>query len=201
MSQGTLEKVKTSRVAEVCQHFNLREEARPLLKDKQTPREFLDALLAAKQYRAAIDFLAHALPAREAIWWGCLCVGHVLPDLPPPEEAARNAAVEWVVDPTEDNRRAAQAPGDAAGLGTPAGGLARAAFWSGGSLTPPNLPAVAPDPFMPAKAVAGAVLLASTKVKGGKIPDIQRVFVEIGLGVAEGKTVWPEIKKKAPANA
>jgi hypothetical protein len=23
-----------------------------------------------------IDFIAHALPAREAVWWGCLCLQH-----------------------------------------------------------------------------------------------------------------------------
>jgi hypothetical protein len=200
MSPQTLVKVKAAAAAEVCRQFDLRAEARPLLKDKQTPREFLDALLAAQQYRTAIEFLAHALPAREAVWWGCLCVWHVTPGLPPPEEAACKAAAQWVFEPTEDNRRAAQAPGEAAGLGTPAGALATAAFWSGGSLTPPELPPVAPQPFMSARAVAGAVRLAATKAKPGKMREAERVFGEIGLGVAEGKTVWPEIKK-APAKA
>jgi hypothetical protein len=197
MSQGPLTKVKAAKAAEICQHFDLKEEARPLLCDSLTPREFLDALLANRQYQAAIPFVAHALPQREAVWWGCLCLRHVSKvPLPPAEEAACKAAVQWVLEPTEENRRAAKAPGQAAGMGTPAGTLALAACWTGGSLSPPNLPTVPPSPFMTAKGVAGAVLLAGTKADPPTIPDTQRLFVELGIDVAAGRATWPEIPKR-----
>jgi hypothetical protein len=200
MNQATWTKVKAAKAAEVCRHFDLKEEARPLLRDGQSPCELVESLLAHQQYAAAIDFLAHALPPREAVWWGCLCLRHAAAQkLPPAEEAACKAAVEWVMEPTDGNRKAAQVSGEKAGLGTPAGGLALAATWTGGSLAPPNAPAVPPGRFMPAKAVAGAVLLTAVKGDPVKITDTQRLFVELGMGVAEGRFVWPDVKKKAGA--
>src|SRR5262249_2510386 len=159
----------------------------PLLRDGLSPRAFIELLLARKKYAAAISFVAHALPPREAVWWGCLCLRHTGgPRLAPPEEAACKAAAKWVLEPTEDNRNAAQAPAEKAGMGTAAGGLAMAATWTGGSLAPPNAPAVPPGPFLPAQAVAGAVLLAAAKTEPVKIADTQRLFIELGVGVAEG---------------
>jgi hypothetical protein len=201
MKQGPLTKVKAATAAEVCRHFDLKAEARPLLKDGLSPREFVEVLLAEGHFAAAIDFLAHALPPREAIWWGCLCLRHAYGrELAPAEEAACKAAVTWVGDPTEDNRKAAQSPGEEAGLGTAAGTLAVAAAWTGGSLAPPSAPAVPPGPFLPAKAVAGAVLLASVKADPVKIADTQRRFAELAIGVAEGRFVCPDIKKKTPGS-
>jgi hypothetical protein len=195
MDQIRWTKVKAARAAEVCPHFNLKEEARPLLRDELSPSAFVAALVAAKQYAAAVDFLAHALPAREAVWWGCICLRHASPELPPPEQAACKAAVDWVLAPTDETRQAAQQPGEKAGLATPAGGLALAATWTGGSLAPPKCPAVPPGPFVPAKAVAGAIKLAAAKGDPTKMADAQRLFVELGVGVAEGRFVWPEVQK------
>jgi hypothetical protein len=202
MSREPLTKVKAARAAEICQHFELKEEARPLLAPDATPREFLDALLAGRQFQAAIAFVAHALPQREAVWWGCLCLRHACPaPLPPKEEEACKAAVQWVLEPTEENRRRARGPGEAAGVGTPAGALALAASWTGGSLSPPNLPPVPPSPYMTAKGVVGAVLLAATKGDPAKIVDTQRLFVELGIDLASGRVQWPEIKKRTPGKA
>lgn len=202
MQAPALAKITAATAADVCKNFELKEEARPLLTPSQTPREFLEVLLANKKNAAAIDFLAHALPAREAIWWGSLCLQHVSGSkLPPVEAAAEKAAVRWVLDPTEENRRAAQAPGEAARVGTSAGCLAMAATWTGGSLAPPvpsphakapPIPPVPPGPFLPAEAVAGAVMLAAVKAEPTKVIETQRLFVELGVGVAEGRFVWPE---------
>ncbi len=206
MAQAPLAKVKATTAVEVCKNFDLKEEARPLLRERQSPREFLEALLVNKKYAPAVDFLAHALPPREAIWWGCLCVQKVSGSkLTPTEAAACKAAVAWVLDPTEENRQAAKAPAEAAKLSTPAGGLAMAATWTGGSLAPPVTnpnpkvpppPPVPPGPFVPAKVVAGAILLASVKGDPARIADTQRSFVELGVGVAEGRFVWPDVPKR-----
>jgi hypothetical protein len=67
-------------------------------------------------------------PAREAIWWGCMCLQHACGDsLSLTEKAACRAAVQWVLQPTEENRAAAKAPADKAGPTNPAGALAAAA--------------------------------------------------------------------------
>lgn len=199
ISQAML-KIKAATADEVCAHFELKPEAKALLRHGSGPAEFADALMANKQYIAAIDFLAHALPPREAVWWGCLCVQHALGgNFSQQEKAACAAAVAWVLWPVEENRAAAKAPAEAAGPASAAGNLAMAANQTGGSMAPPKAPAMPPGPYAPAKAVAGAVKLASTKCDPAKIADTQRLFVELGLGVAEGRFVWPEVITKASA--
>jgi hypothetical protein len=203
MTQPALTKVKATAATEVCRNFDLKEEAKPLLRDGQSPREFLEALLAEKKHVPAIDFLAHALPPREAIWWGCLCLEQGIGSrLPPLHTEAFKAAAQWVLDPSEENRRAAQMRGQAVGAGAPAGLLAMATGWTGGSLAPPMPPnpkvppppPVTPGPFLPAKAVAGAILLAVSKGEPSRVVQTQRSVVELGIGVAEGRFVWPESK-------
>lgn len=196
-----LRKVRATTAAQVCEHFDLDPEAKPLLSPKTSPRELLDALVEQKQFRTAIRFLAHALPHREAVWWGSLCVKHASGDaaLPAAEASALKAAVSWVLDPSDANRNAARAPAEAAGIETPAGGLATAVTFTGGTLAPPmpKVPPVVPGPYLPAKGVAGAVLLASVKGAGAGIEETQRLFVELGTGVAEGRVTWPDVKPKA----
>ena len=72
MSNGWA-KVTAKTAAEVCKHFPLGEEAKKLLRDGQTPAQFLDVLIEKQQFPDAVRFLAHALPKREAVWWACLC--------------------------------------------------------------------------------------------------------------------------------
>jgi hypothetical protein len=197
MNQRVMNKVKAAKAAEICKRFDLRDEAQSLLRDGLSPREFVDALLVHKQYQTAIQFMAHALPPREAIWWGCLCLEHInRTQWTEAEKAAGKAVVQWVLDPSEENRQAAKAPGESAGIGTPAGSLALATSWTGGSMTAANLPPVPPGPYLPAKGVAAAASLAAVKGDPIKIADTQRLFVELGIGVAEGRVVWPDIKIK-----
>jgi hypothetical protein len=68
--------------------------------------------------------------------------------------------------------------------------LAQAANWTGGSLGPPNAAPMPPGLFMPALAVATAVKFAAIKVEPVRIPDTQRLFVELGMAVAEGRYLW-----------
>src|SRR5260370_28441835 len=104
-------KIKVSTAAEICARFELEEEVQPLLRDGIVPREFVDALMADRQYLAGIDFMAHGLPPREAIWWGCLCLQHASGDkLSELDKAACRAAVRWVVEPVEENRLGAKEP-------------------------------------------------------------------------------------------
>jgi hypothetical protein len=173
--------------AEVAKTLPLSDPAKQLLAPGQTPRQFFDALLAAALAEDAIRFLAAALPKREAVWWGCLCVRDALPKpLPEPAAKALAAAEKWARDPSEANRRAAEAAAEVAGYGTPAGCLAAAAFWSGGSLAPPNLPPVPPRDDLTGQAVAGAVLLAAVTDPAQADPTRQR-FLALGQDVVAGK--------------
>ena len=183
MSIATTPKIKASTAAEICVHFNLPKEARGLLKDGMAPREFADALLANKQYVTAIDFLSHALPPREGIWWGCLCLQSAAGnELEPSDKEAATAAVRWVLKPTEPHRAAAKSPAEATGLKTPAGALAAAVTQTDSAEGQPK-----PAPFAAAKTIGLAVKLATIKGEPARILDRQKAFVELGLEIAEGR--------------
>jgi hypothetical protein len=181
-------KVQAATAAEVCQTVYIDKQAKKLLRPEMTPREFVEALMEKQQYMAAVDFMAHALPVRETIWWACLCLQHTCGDkLVPWEKAAAKAAARWVLQPTEENRIAAKHPAEVLGLTSPAGALAAAVDQTGGSIAPPNAPPMPPSPFAPARAVAISIKLASTKVEPVKIQATQKGLVELGIGVAEGR--------------
>src|SRR5579871_5960995 len=113
--------------AEVAKSLPLSDAAKALLTPALSVRQFFEALVAAPLPEDAIRLLAVSLPKREAVWWGCLCVRPALPT-PTPEPAAKAlaAAERWVKDPSEANRRLAEAAAEAAGYGTAAGCLAAA---------------------------------------------------------------------------
>jgi hypothetical protein len=193
MSNGTWARVTAKTAAEVCKLCTLGDEAKALLRDGQTPKQFFDALMEKKQYLDAIRLLAVALPKREAVWWACLCARQAHGANPPPKIAAALAAAEkWVADPSEENRRAAQAAAEAAEMKTPAGCAAMGAFWSGGSLAPPHVPAVPPGEQLTGHGVAGAVMLAAVLIEPEKAAEKHRAFLDLGVNVASGTNRWKE---------
>ncbi len=190
MKSGPLVKIQAATAAEICANFDLKKEAKQLLGEGMSPQEFLAALIENKKHLDAIDFMAHALPVREGIWWGCLCMQHALGDqLSPTDRAAATAAVQWVMSPNEQSRAAAKAPAEAAGPASVAGSLAMAANQTGGSSAPPGAPAVSPSKFAPAKSIAAAVKLASIKSDPVKIAGTQKTYLELALEVAEGRYI------------
>jgi hypothetical protein len=149
--------------AETCRGFGLSAEAVALVRDNESAREFVGRLADGELYEDAFRFVAHALAKRRAVWWGCMCVWEAHQGLlTPVDHDALGAAARWSLEPNERHRRQAEKDGRTAGAGSAAGVLALAAFWSGGSMTPANLPVVKPPDHLTATAVAGGVLLAAS---------------------------------------
>jgi hypothetical protein len=168
----------------------LEEEALALLQKGDSLRQYLDRLIAAAQYPAAFGLLAGTLPLREAIWWACRCIRQAGdPPAGPPTEALA-VAERWVVDPTEENRRAAQAAAQAVGGTHPAYCAALAVFLSGGSLAPPGLPVVPPEAGLAARAVNGAALMALVFEKPETAPARAQSYRDLGLAVGSGADRW-----------
>src|ERR1700740_1852504 len=119
-------KPKTDLLAEVLvRPAQLSDAARRLLEARQTAPQYAERLLAAEHYEDTVQFLAHALPRRAGTWWGCLALWRLAgPDLPPPERDRLGATVAWVLEPTDDHRRAVAQQGKESGYETPAGWLA-----------------------------------------------------------------------------
>ena len=190
MSNGGLAKATAKTAAEVCKLFPLGDDAKKLLRDGLAPRPFLDALLEKQQFPDAVRFCACAAEA------GSGMVG--VPVRPPgtrgqsagADRPALAAAEKWVSDPSEEHRRAAQAAATAAGMGAPAGCAAMAAFFSGGSLAPPNAPVVPPGEHLTAHAAAGAVMLAAVLTEPQKAAEKYRKFFALGVDVGNGVNKW-----------
>lgn len=184
-------KIKAATAQEVCVGFALSGEAQPHLKPQIAPLPFLDALIGNALYADATQFLARALPKREAVWWSCLCARELGSDEKKPELAAGLQAAEaWVYRPTEENRRSAEKAANAIEAPHPARWAAMAAFWSGGSLAPPDAPEVKPADDFTAKAVAGAVLMAAA-LDPKQTEARNKRFFEYGIDIANGGTGRP----------
>src|SRR5512133_2832330 len=159
------------------------EEARALLRDGMPPREFTQAVVDAGHFADAVRLLAFALPKRESVWWAWVCARRAAgAEAPPPMQASLAATEKWIAQPNDENRRAAMAAAQSAGLDTAAGCAGLAAFFCGGTLGPAGAAPVPPGPFDSAKAVAGAVMLAAVAVPE-KIEENYRAFLQQGLEV------------------
>jgi hypothetical protein len=129
----------------------------------EAPLVFLKALAQSGTPENAVAFCAYLLPRREAVWWACQCVRALNASRGEAEDAALQAAEAWVQEPEEDARRLALQLGSDGNQGAPATWLAYAAAWSGGSMRTEEPPVPAP-PYLTAKAVRAAVLMALARV-------------------------------------
>ncbi|KPK35885.1 MAG: hypothetical protein AMJ65_17025 [Phycisphaerae bacterium SG8_4] len=176
---------------EIIEASELSDEAQALFADDQTPKEYVELLIEREHYPDAVRFLAHALPKREAVWWAWVSAKRIAGEDPPLETRAVLEATEaWIKEPTDQNRRVAMAKAEAADLSTSAGCAGLAAFFSGGSLAPPDVDAVPPGEYMAAKAIAGSIVLAAVSVEPEKANEKFQGFIEQGMVVADKIQLW-----------
>jgi hypothetical protein len=187
MSISVLNKISDPTAAAVCAHFELETQSLPVLEEAPGSEQFLRLLIEKEHYIDAVRFLAHALPKREAVWWACVCARSKL--APEPEAQELNIlglAEAWVYDPSDANRRAAMAAAEASEFKTPASWAAAAAFWSGGSMAPADLPEVLPAENLTGKAVTAAVMQAVAMGEPDEMEERYRQLLARGLDIARG---------------
>lgn len=179
--------------AELCTacRIRLKPLAKTLLDEHDTPQEFYRALRQHDCLADARRILAHALPKRRALWWGCLvssdlnrhepvsAIEQVLPDV-----------IQYVTRPNEASRRLALEMGKRVGVNTLAGTLAMATFFSAGSVSLPGLPEVPPRPFVTGRLIGVTVYLASVMRDAAHYKDHLRAYLDIGELVAQGQLLW-----------
>ncbi|MGH7617229.1 MAG: DUF6931 family protein [Gemmatimonadaceae bacterium] len=177
--------------ADISAVSDLGEKARALLgPSPPAPKEFIGALVAGNLFADAVRFLAHALPRRECVWWAWVCARKAAGAEPPlPIQNALDATERWIMQPTEEHRRAALQFGELADFGTAAGCAALAAFMSGGSLAPPDAPPVPAGEFMTAKAVSGSVTLSAVS-DADHADEKFAECINLGLEVADRTKLW-----------
>jgi hypothetical protein len=172
--------LKVEPVTDLLSRVRLDDAAKPIATSATDAVGIIDALVAKSLPNEALKVLAAALPPQAAVRWAVRCVRET-GDLSKGDVAALSAAERWAAEPTEENRREAQASAEKLEYGTAASWAAIAAFWSGGSMAPPNVPAVPPPPDLMPQALHGAISLAAVAQGGEKAPQMQQRFLKLGL--------------------
>jgi len=143
-----------------------------------SPAEYCQALIDRGALTDAVKFIGAALPRYESVVWATRVLrSNWVPGRTDPLVAM---ALQWIDDPSDARRRAIfSAANDADGAGEL---LAMAVYYSGGSISEPDLPAVLPPPMICGRFTAGAVLDAAYDN-----PDPQPLLneaVRLGMSVA-----------------
>ena len=174
------------RYAEDVLHLYSPEKAFIQLTHKEmTPFELIQAGMKKALFSDCMFFLAHALPLREAIWWGACCASENKA-WNNEELAAISATKAWVQTPEENTRIHAGHMANLAKLETGAGWAAQSAFWSGGSMLKPEDPLVPPPLYLYAKGVAACVNLCAVLPVEENALEKYSIFMDLALDIANG---------------
>lgn len=166
--------------------------AQALLTPDRGPRAYLAALVGADHLPDAIRIVARLLPSREGVWWAWVAVRRACDgSLTDPGRAALKATEEWIANPSDAHRRAAYAAAEEAGFDTPAGAVALGVYFTGGSIAPPEAPAVEPPSGTAARILAGSVLMGTTQTDPALAPERMRDALRLAVDVAERIRLWP----------
>jgi hypothetical protein len=138
----------------------------------------------------AAKVLGQALTRRAATWWVCR-IAREEPDGPAAKELpALEAAESWIRTPEQWRAYAAQTSSEEAGLTSPSGCAALAAFLAGDAISPPNVPVVAPPAHGPGIVAAAAAVLASQRRRPAEADARLAAILAQGFAIAAGTDSW-----------
>jgi hypothetical protein len=101
---------KAKNAQELARYAMLKPPATDYLAQAQNARHFGELLVANGQWLSALNYMAHAIPAREGVWWAWYCArkAHAAEQKPEVQHALK-LAEQWIAQPTEENRKQARA--------------------------------------------------------------------------------------------
>ena len=143
--------------------------------------DYYQALRSASERLDAIDFIGHALPRFDLIAWAA----HILEEssrkraLPVRDRQALDHALRWLGEGSDANRRSAFDTAQKASSDSAEKLLALAVFFSGGSISMPDMPPVLPHPAMAARMATNAIKIAAYRT------DDSNAFFDAALVLAE----------------
>jgi len=183
-----MKKINAKTAQELTEHYDaIDEQAFELLQPKLTPEEYVNKLIDKEYFADSIIFLAHGLPKREAIWWACLCSKAITnKETKADDLASLTMAEKWVYEPDDKKRRMCGTLAEKGEYKSAQNWAAAAVFWSGGSITKEDEPAMEPAPYLYAHAVSGAILNAVGMAEVDDIDDQFQQFIKHGLNIADG---------------
>lgn len=171
----------------IWNRFEATEKAQPLRAENTSPAETIAKLQQQSLFIDLSNFIAHALPMREALWWCILVMELRASDWSELELDTIKHCRDWVLDPEEVKRRFIETRLRQLGHDCAVGWLAQAVFWNGsGSIVEPGLPKVMPVDYLYAKGIAGAVNTAAVVPQWDGYLAFYQQAVAIAVDIAEG---------------
>lgn len=178
----------TESAVELAERSELDDPAAAVATAGMRPEEFVARLREEGMQAEAIAVMARALPVREAIGWACLCDRATpVEDDDGRHEALLTAVERWVREPEEEHRQAAlelarDEPDQGSGqmLGMAVG------YSSGRVAVADNPPVEIPTDMIPPM-VAGAVMLAASRVEPVDVEETRAGFLERAVEIAVGR--------------
>lgn len=161
-------KLRSVSLDELCQNFEWSRSVNSFLTPRATFETVLQSLINHKYWFDAVTLLAHALPQREAVWWGArVCAEYMevcgLAEGPrEAEERILEAARRWVAEPDENARMAAYSAASGIENRLPSHWVGMAVFWATGNITPDAGVITPPPPYLYARGISAAIDLAAS---------------------------------------
>lgn len=182
-----MKKVPFNNVAPILKQFELSPEALQLVTPDLSVTESIERLTKAELFVDLVNFWAHALPMREAIWWSYLSAAKRQNTWSQPEKVIAENVNAWLRAPSEPLRRQIESAVDSLPNESAVRWLGLAVFWSGtGSIAPMDSPAVMPAEMLYAKAVAGAVNIAAALPEWDGFKGYYSAIFQSALAIANG---------------
>ena len=169
---------------ELCVQIELDDHALEYLDAGQTPEAFADALVSAGQPIDAVRVLAHAMPKTQSVQWALAAIdAFAKQQMTEKERFAMETAEKWLKEPVEENRRAAMAEAETLEYGSAAACVAAAAGWSGGSMVPPDLDVIPPDPLLTGRMSSICIQMVASHQED--VDEYYRQVIELGKSLAD----------------
>jgi len=151
---------------QIAQHGKLRKDSWPA--EKIAPQTYFETLRRNGEEGQAALFIASALPRLEAITWVTKALPQPIKSHPnfKDRRQLRDMVQRWVDDPDDESRRAIFEMAEDADTQWPETLLGLAVYFSGGSIAPPDLDPVLPDPEIAAHLAAAALQSAAVEYAG-----------------------------------
>lgn len=143
----------------------------------ETGMDFARRLLTSPAPEEAVTFMAQLFTRRVAVWWGHECLRYLDRFLDPLDMEMMALCAAWVANPDEAHRQHVAASADACATRSPGVWLAMATGWTGGSLAPPESPAVIPPRFLTGRGVNAGVLSALARAKRAERQETLEAFI------------------------
>lgn len=199
---ATQPKFSAAPLDKVLEGLELSEASAPQRRAGDDARALFERLAGAGLAIDALKVAAAALPKREAVWLALRCVQSLANDATPPvQRAALDAARAWVDEPNDERRRATNDAAEKAGLDKPFGCVALAAYMSGGSLGPPDVPPIPPAEFLCGVASGLALEIALRQVPRAETGAVEKRFLALAREVDQQRAPWDAAPAAAAAPA